>query len=81
MKYNENNKPMVCMLTQSTCYKGTSVGRPVGVLWHDTAGGNPYLKRYVQPSDNDPNKAQLLQLLGKNQYNNDFNHIYRQAGL
>lgn len=81
MKYNENNKPMVCMLTQSTCYKGTSIGRPVGVLWHDTAGGNPYLKRYVQPSDNDPNKAKLLQLLGKNQYNNDFNHIYRQAGL
>ena len=81
MKYNENNKPLVCMLTQSTCYQGTTTGRPVGILWHDTAGGNPYLKRYVQPSDNDPNKAQLLALLGKNKYNNDFNHIYRQAGL
>ncbi len=23
MKYNEKNKPLVCMMTQSTCYKGT----------------------------------------------------------
>lgn len=81
MKYNESNKPIVCMQTQSTCYKGTTVGKPVGVLWHDTGAGNPWIKRYVQPSDNDPNKATLLQLLGKNQYGNDWNHITHQAGL
>ena len=28
---------MVCMMTQSTCYKGTSKMKPVGVLWHSTA--------------------------------------------
>ena len=81
MKYSENNPPMVCMMTQSTCYKGTTKGTPVGILWHDTAGGNPNLCRYVQPDDNAPNRAELLAKLGKNKYNNDFNHIVRYAGL
>lgn len=81
MKYNTNNKPLVCMMTQSTCYKGTTKGTPVGILWHDTAGGNPELRRYVQPDDNAANKAQLLQLLGKNAYKNDWNHIHHSAGL
>lgn len=81
MKYTEKNPPLVCMMTQSTCYKGTTKGKPVGVLWHDTAGGNPWLSRYVQPDDNAPNRAQMLEILGKNKYNNDFNHITRYAGL
>lgn len=72
---------ITCMQTQSTCYKGTTIGKPVGILFHDTAGGNPYIKRYVQPSDNDPNKAELLKMLGVNQYGNDWNHITHQAGL
>lgn len=81
MKYNENNKPLVCMQTQSTCYRSTKKMKVLGVLWHSTGANNPWLKRYVQPSDNDPNKAQLLALLGKNQYGNDWNHIEREAGL
>jgi hypothetical protein len=47
MKYTDQNPPMVCMMTQSTCYKGTTQGTPVGILWHDTAAGNPWLSRYV----------------------------------
>jgi hypothetical protein len=81
MKYSESNKPLVCMMTQSTCYKGTSKMTPKGVLWHSTGANNPTLKRYVQPDDNAPNKAQLIELIGKNQYGNDWNHINRQAGL
>jgi hypothetical protein len=81
MKYSEKNPPLVCMMTQSTCYKGTTKGYPVGILWHDTAGGNPNLCRYVQPDDNASNKDELIAILGKNKYNNDFNHIDRQAGL
>ena len=81
MKYNENNKPLVCMMTQSTCYKGTSTMTPKGVLWHSTGSNNPTLKRYVQPDDNDPNKEVLIKLIGKNQYGNDWNHISYQAGL
>lgn len=81
MKYNENNKPLVCMMTQSTCYKGTRRFMPKGVLWHSTGANNPNLKRYVQPDDKAPDRAEWLARLGKNQYGNDWNHIDRQAGL
>lgn len=86
MKYNSNNKPLVCMQTQSTCYKGTTRITPVGILWHCTGANNPTLKRYVQPSDVRPkedtySKDEWIKILGKNQYNNDWNHIERQAGL
>lgn len=81
MKYNEKNKPLVCMMTQSTCYKGTRKFTPKGVLWHSTGANNPNLKRYVQPDDNAPDRAEWLAKLGKNAYANDWNHIDRQAGL
>lgn len=81
MKYNENNKPLVCMMTNSTCYKGTRKMKPLGVLWHSTGANNPNLKRYVQPSDNDPNRDQLLKIIGKNNNGNDWNHVEREAGL
>ena len=81
MKYNEKNKPLVCMMTQSTCYKGTRKFTPKGVLWHSTGANNPNLKRYVQPDDNVPDRAEWLAKLGKNAYANDWNHIDRQAGL
>ena len=81
MKYSESNKPLVCMMTQSTCYKGTTTMTVKGVLWHSTGANNPTLKRYVQPDDNAANKDELIKIIGKNQYNNDWNHIERQAGL
>ena len=81
MKYSASNKPLVCMQTQSTCYKGTSTMTIKGVLWHSTGANNPNLKRYVQPSDDAPDKVAQLKLLGENQYKNDWNHITRQAGL
>ena len=81
MKYNEKNKPLVCMMTQSTCYKGTRRFTPKGVLWHSTGANNPNLKRYVQPDDNAPDRAEWLVKLGKNAYANDWNHINREAGL
>ena len=81
MKYNDKNKPLVCMMTQSTCYKGTRKFAPKGVLWHSTGANNPYLKRYVQPDDNASNRAELLNLLGKNAYTNDWNHASVEAGL
>ena len=86
MKYSESNKPLVCMQTQSTCYKGTSTMNVKGVLWHSTGANNPTLKRYVQPSDSKPaadtySKDEWLKILGKNSYNNDWNHVSVQAGL
>ena len=81
MKYSENNKPIVCMMTQSTCYKGTGKMDVKGILWHSTGANNPWIKRYVQPDDNASNKDALIKLIGKNAYGNDWNHISHQAGL
>jgi hypothetical protein len=57
-----------------------------GVLWHSTAANNPTLKRYIQPSDKKPaedtySKTKWLEVLGKNAYNNDMNHIERKMGM
>ena len=81
VKYSENNPPLVCMQTNSKCYKGTRKMEIKGILWHDTGANNPNLKRYVQPSDNAPDREYWLKILGKNQYNNDWNHTNRQAGM
>lgn len=81
MKYSESNKPLYCPQTQSTWYRGTRTQTPVGVLWHSTGANNPTLKRYVQPSDNASDKQYWLNLIGRNQYGNDWNHIQREAGV
>ena len=81
MKYSESNKPLVCMQTQSKCYKNTYEFKPKGVLWHSTGANNTNICRYVQPSDNDPKKAELIKLIGKNSYGNDWNHTEVSAGL
>lgn len=90
MKYNSSNKPLVCMQTQSSCYKETNKMTVKGILWHSTGANNPTIKRYVQPYDATSNKehgdntytnAEWLKILGKNQYDNDWNHIAVRAGL
>lgn len=81
MKYNNTNKPLICMMTNSTCYKETGRMAVKGILWHSTGANNPNLKRYVQPSSNDTNYSKLINLLGKNTSGTDWNHIKVQAGL
>ena len=81
MKYSKENPPIVCMQKNSTCYQGTSKMKPRGVLWHDTDAGNPNISRYVQPHETDANYAEMIALLGKNRYGNDWNHKYRKAGM
>jgi len=72
---------MVCMMTQSTCYRQTKKMKVKGVLWHSTGANNPALKRYVQPDDNAADRDLMLKLIGKNDYGNDWNHISVQQGL
>lgn len=81
MKYSASNKPIVCMQTNSRCYKETRKMKPVGVLWHSTGCNNPWILRYVQPSDNDPNKSALIAKIGINKYGSDWNHNQVDAGL
>ena len=86
MKYTSSNKPLICMQTQSSCYKGTSKMAVKGILWHSTGANNKTLKRYVQPSDTKPaedtySKVEWLNKIGTNAYKNDWNHIAKNAGL
>ena len=80
MKYSNGAIPLRCMMTNSTCYKETKPMTIKGVLWHSTGANNPTLKRYVQPSDDDPNYDKLMSIIGKNIYGNDINHIVRYGG-
>lgn len=73
MKYSLTNKPLECILTESRCYNKTSKMEVKGVLWHSTAADNTTIRRYVQPSKNDPKYDELMTLIGKNTYNNDWN--------
>lgn len=81
MKYSVDNPPLVCMMTQSTCYRNTTRMTPLGVLWHSTGAKNPNLCRYVQPDDDAKDRDEMIKILGKNQYGNDWNHVERWAGL
>lgn len=81
MKYGNSNKPLVCMQTTSTCYTRTTTMKVKGVLIHSTGANNPTIKRYVQPSDNAPDRQKMLQIIGVNNNRNDWNHKYVEAGL
>lgn len=81
MKYNSNNKPLICMQTNSTCYKQTTTMKPIGILWHSTGANNPALKRYIQPLKTDTNYKQMIQLIGVNKNKNDYNSASYQSGL
>ena len=74
-------EPYVCMQTNSTCYKNTVKMQIKGILWHDTGCNNPWLSRYVQPTDGSPNYAADIAKIGKNKNGNDWNHKTVQAGL
>ena len=82
MKYSSSKEPIICFQTQSTCYKGTKpMDKVLGILWHSTGANNPNLSRYIQPSDNAPDKDAMLELIGKNKYSNDLNHKTRNMGM
>lgn len=81
MKYNENNIPLICLMTQSTCYRGTRPMQIKGILWHSTGCNNPNISRYVQPDDNAINKQEVLNIIGINSNHSDWNHIEYRAGV
>ena len=81
MKYTSTNPPIQCYMRQSTWYNGAKTVTPKGVLVHSTGANNTTLKRYVQPDDNAADRDEMIALIGKNSYNNDWNHIYREAGV
>ena len=71
-----------CIMTNSLWYKqGEHNSTPVGVLWHDTGAGNPNIKRYVQPMEGEADYNKLIQIIGKNNNANDWNHAQVNKGV
>lgn len=67
-------KVITCMHTQSRCYGvKRQYANPIGIVVHSTGANNSSIKRYSQPSNDDPNRAELLTILGTNQYGNHWN--------
>lgn len=81
MKYSNINRPIACMLTNSSCYKETNVMTIKGVLLHSTGINNPNLRKYIQPSDDAKDFEDWIKLLGKNIAKNDWNHTERKNGV
>ena len=63
-----------CILTANDCYKAGRTINPKGVMVHSTGANNPLVARYVQPSNNDPNRDSLQATIGGNRNNNDWNN-------
>lgn len=63
-----------CYLKENDCYKTGRTITPKGVMVHSTGANNPKVVRYVQPADSDPNKEELLKVIGTNKNKNDWNH-------
>lgn len=72
---------LTCYMTNSTWYKGAGISEKVGIVVHSTGANNPYIKRYVQPSEDDKNYDEIIRILGRNANQNDWNHKYREAGV
>lgn len=66
-------KLIKCIHTESKCYKRNSNVKPIGIVVHSTGSNNTAISRYSQPSTNDPNRQELLNILGVNKYNNHWN--------
>lgn len=80
MKYNKTNKPVMCMQTQSKCYKNTSTMEIKGILWQSINTNDVELKNYIQPSDNSVIRTKMLSLIGENLEKSDINHTSSTIG-
>lgn len=68
-----------CIHTDSKCYKVNEEAKPVGIVLHSTDANNKTLKRYVQPSKDNPNYDSLIAKIGKNKYGNHWNRSIKKA--
>lgn len=68
-----------CIHTDSKCYKVNEEAKPVGIVLHSTGANNKTLKRYVQPSKDNPNYSNLIALIGKNNNGNHWNRSINKA--
>ena len=70
-----------CIMTNSRCYKETGEDPKTGIIVHCLGANQTYLKRFVQPSDDDPAYGTIIEDLGKNLNKNDWNHTNVVKGV
>ncbi len=66
-------KLLHCTLRENDCFKAGRTIVPKGVMVHSTGANNPMLRRYVQPTADDPDRESLLCQLGVNANGNHWN--------
>lgn len=71
-----------CILSMNDCYKKHEAisGKPTGIVVHSTGAPNKTLKRYVQPASGDAKYNEIIADIGKNKYDNDWNHSKVEMG-
>lgn len=74
-----SNDILTCMLTKNDCYKIADKITPIGVMVHSTGANNNKLRRYVQPSSDDPNFRYILDVLGTNTNRNSWNRSRKEG--
>ena len=70
-----------CIMTLSRCYREAGEDRKVGIIVHSTGCNNTSLKRYIQPSEDDPFYDTIIADIGKNYNRNDWNHTDVAKGV
>lgn len=71
-----------CIFTANDCYKKDMKieGKPYGIVVHSTGAPNKTLKRYVQPLRGDANYSTIIDDIGLNKYDNDWNRPRSSLG-
>ena len=65
-------------MTNSTAWaKGIKKMTPKGIIIHSSGFEQPYLWYFIQPSNSNPNKSQILNTIGVNKKHTDYNHTRR----
>ena len=73
-------RQLQCILYNNRCYETDVRIKPTRIVVHSTGAPNPYIKRYIQPTTYQKTgmggltRTEIMELLGKNKYNNDWNH-------
>ena len=63
-----------CFLIANDCSQAGRTITPKGVMVHSTGANNPLVARYVQPTENQANRDAIIQEIGTNQNQNDWNN-------
>lgn len=70
-----------CIMTNSRCYRETTEDPKHGIIVHSTGANNTSLKRYVQPSPDDPEYKTIIADIGLNANRNSWNQTNVAKGV